>query len=185
MNEQEKEYLKVRKAYEDNVDYIKEHRANVKKAYEYLIKIGIISADWIELKENIENHDISKMSNDEFVPYASYFFFPNGKELFKEDFDKAWLHHIHNNPHHWNYWVLVDGVGDIKALEMPKVYVYEMICDWLSFSIRNGDLTEIKTFNEMKRNEYIFHPNTRKLVDQIIDTIVDKVNKERLLCSKK
>lgn len=174
------ELEKESKAFEDNINYIRGHRANVKKTYKYLIKIGVISAYWIELKKNIENHDNSKFSDDELVPYAKRFFLPNGEELYKEEFDRAWLHHIHNNPHHWNYWVLVDGKNEITALEMPKIYVYEMICDWLSFSIKKGDLTEIKSFYEKKRNEYIFHPNTRKLVEEIIDTIVNKANKERL-----
>lgn len=180
------EEIVYKKALEDNVAYINEHRANVKKAFDYLVKIGIVDKEdfdlYEELKVNIQNHDFSKRSIYEFEPYAKRFFLPNGKELYKEDFDKAWLHHIHSNPHHWNYWVLVDGVGEITALEMPKVYVYEMICDWLSFGFKKGDLTEIKSFNESKRNEYILHPNTRKLVDDIIKKIVDEVEKEKSLC---
>ena len=175
MKYQKKEY---KKAYEDYTAYINEHRTNVKKAYDYLVKIGVISDKWFDLKKNIENHDRSKYSDDEFIPYAKRFFLPNGKELYKEEFNKAWLHHIHNNPHHWNYWVLVDGKNEITALEMPTIYVYEMICDWLSFGFKKGDLTEIKSFNEAKRNEYILHPNTRKLVDEIIEKIVNNANKE-------
>lgn len=181
----EKEY---KKALEDNIAYINEHRENVRKAFDFLVKIGIVnngSELYYKLKENIYYHDISKYGKVEFEPYAKRFFLPNGKKLYNEDFDKAWLHHIHNNPHHWNYWVLVDGVGEITALEMPEEYVYEMICDWLSFGFKKGDLTEIKSFNEAKRNEYILHPNTRKLVDDIINKIVDEVEKEKSLYERR
>ena len=39
--------------------------------------------------------------------------------------------------------------------------------------------TEIKSFNESKREEYILHPNTRKLVDEIIGKIMDAVADEK------
>lgn len=170
------------KALKENEDYIKEHTENVKKAFTILVKLGIIEPDTEVYKRALTAvlvHDESKNSVEEFTPYALRFFTPNGKERYKEEFDYAWLHHIHRNPHHWNYWVLVDGVGKITALEMPEHYVYEMICDWLSFGIKKGDLTEIKSFNDSKRDEYILHPNTRKLVDEIIGKIMDAVADEK------
>jgi hypothetical protein len=171
------------KALEQNNYYIYEHKANVGKAFTLLETLGIINRGEViydELKRNIIAHDMTKFSADEYEPYAKRFFTPNGKVEFADEFDKAWLHHIHCNKHHWNYWVLVDGKDKITALEMPPVYVYEMICDWLSFGFKKGDLTEIKSFNEAKRNEYIFHPNTRKLVDEIIEKIVNGVKEKEI-----
>lgn len=161
-----------------NLAYINEHRANVKKALDKLVELKIIDPNTViyeSVRENIYKHDLSKYQVEEFESYARRFFIENGRELHKEEFDLAWLHHIHNNPHHWNYWVLVDGKNEIKALEMPVEYVWEMICDWLSFSIKSGNLKEIKDFNEKKRGEYIFHPATREFVDMIIEAIVLKV----------
>ena len=174
------EELKEAKA--KNKAYIREHRENVLKAFNILVGLGIVERGTelcSSLYGKIATHDFSKEDEEEFEPYALRFFTPNGKEEYKKEFDYAWLHHIHKNPHHWNYWVLVDGEGKITALEMPEVYVYEMVCDWLSFGIKKGDLSEIKSFNESKRKEYILHPNTRKLVDSIIDKIVEGVHNKR------
>ncbi len=53
-----------------------------------------------------------------------------------EAYDRAWLHHLHNNPHHWQYWVMPpefnpDGDHDNGCLKMPEEYVLEMIADWM------------------------------------------------------
>lgn len=172
----------VEKALEENKKYIKEHTDNVFKAALLLTKLGVFDPSDETTKKAVARtilHDLSKHDKEEFTPYALRFFTPNGKENFKKEFDYAWLHHIHHNPHHWNYWVLVDGAGKITPLEMPKHFVYEMVCDWLSFGIKKGDITEIKSFNESKREEYILHPNTRKLVDEIIGKIMDAVADEK------
>ncbi len=172
----------ITKALAENEKYIKEHTDNVLKAALLLTKLGVFDASDEATKKAVAGatlHDLSKRDEEEFVPYALRFFTPNGKENFKEEFDYAWLHHIHRNPHHWNYWVLVDGAGKITPLEMPKHFVYEMICDWLSFGIKKGDLTEIKSFNDSKREEYILHPKTRELVDEIIGKIMDAVSDDK------
>jgi len=92
-------------------------------------------------------HDMSKFLPSEFIPYARFFYGrypkyevyegttlkpPSG--LFKEDvkrhFDKAWLKHIHRNPHHWQYWLLQEVDGPLKIIPMPMKYLKEMLCDW-------------------------------------------------------
>jgi len=92
-------------------------------------------------------HDMSKFLPSEFIPYARYFYgrYPNYSAyegptltpkggLFKEDiqrhFDKAWLKHIHRNPHHWQYWLLQEDDGPQKIIPMPIKYLKEMLCDW-------------------------------------------------------
>ena len=71
-------------------------------------------------------------------------------ELVKEvedRFDAAWLHHQHNNPHHWQHWLLREDDGGTKALEMDHLYVVEMVCDHWAFSWVKGDLYEILCCN--------------------------------------
>lgn len=73
-------------------------------------------------------HDWSKFMPVEFLPYARYDF-----AVMREDlaFDTAWLHHQKHNPHHWQYWVLIQDFKPTKALPMPTPFVREMVADWM------------------------------------------------------
>lgn len=127
-------------------EYIKEHKDNVLKAYRWIVK------DTPELDRQILSHDDSKYSVEEYYAYDLYFY-----GSFKNE---AWNHHIHNNPHHWQYWVI----------PMPLNYIIEMICDWWSFSFRKGDLTEIFDWY----SEIILHPATRGAVLSQIRRALDR-----------
>ena len=121
--------------------YIVEHCANVKKAYEWLVDHKIIKDEFIH---RIQAHDISKYSDEEYDAYDKYFYGKQGKTIeIKDAFNFAWLHHIHANPHHWQHWVLINDDDGTKALEIPEEYVIEMICDWWSFSHKTENLEEI------------------------------------------
>ena len=90
-------------------------------------------------------HDWSKFLPCEWIPYAAYFY---GKLAWLKDnepddyrywtlaqpyiaaFDRAWLHHQHRNPHHWQHWVLREDSGATKLLPMPEYFVREMVADW-------------------------------------------------------
>lgn len=87
-------------------------------------------------------HDLSKFRPSEFIPYARYFYgdyppyceFIPGRRFYKEDikrhFNKAWLYHIHRNPHHWQFWLLQEDDGPLKNIPVPIKYLKEMITDW-------------------------------------------------------
>ena len=123
-------------------------------------------------------HDQSKYDDVEYRAYDEYFYGQRGSAAVKY-FEYAWLHHIHNNPHHWQYWVLMndDEKDGTKALEMPPEYVIEMICDWWSFSFRSGDLREIFKWYDEHKTRIIFHEKTRKRVERVLGEI-DKALKE-------
>ena len=81
-------------------------------------------------------HDLSKLSPFEYNAYRLNFSFdweaygsPMPEEL-KDRFDEAWLHHIHKNPHHWQYWLLREDDGGTKLIPIPDVYRREMLADW-------------------------------------------------------
>lgn len=122
-------------------------------------------------------HDQSKTEPDEYGPYDIYFYGGNRSYAVVEDFRKAWLLHIHRNPHHWQYWILINDdpeEGEI-VLEMPYCYILEMICDWWSFSWFKGNLLEIFSWYEEHKNYIKLHPNTRKLVEDILSRIQNKL----------
>ena len=152
-------------------EYILDHKANVRKAYDWLDAHGLIKDNILlsKVQVNVINHDLSKYLPDEFDAYAEYFY---GKKTAKveKEFDYAWLHHIHNNPHHWQHWLLVNDTDGTYALEMPEEYVYEMICDWWAFSFKKGNLYEIFDWYKGQK-DMILHDKTRKLVEDTLDKI--------------
>lgn len=122
--------------------------------------------------ENADKHDESKWSVEEYGPYDDHFY---GRRNDEDGFDLAWLHHIHNNPHHWQYWVLINDDDGTVALEMPKEYVLEMIADWWSFSWKSLNLNEIFEWYDGHKETMILHPNTRQLVETMLAELREKI----------
>ena len=51
-------------------------------------------------------HDLSKFSPTEFAAYARNFY---GDKSDPAGFNRAWLHHLHANDHHWESWIVPKG----------------------------------------------------------------------------
>lgn len=90
------------------------------------------------------DHDKSKWSPEEFPAYAAKFQSggsPVDAPRVSDDFARAWLHHIHHNPHHWQHWIFSDGYTpdgstiENGVMEMPHAYVLEMVADWMGASV--------------------------------------------------
>lgn len=104
-----------------------EHIQNVREAGE---KIGVV-------KRQLQFHDLSKFSLEEFPYYARNFF---GDKANPDGFARAWLHHIHCNEHHWQHWIFPDGYmpkdSNVEngVVEIPQHYALEMVADWMGAS---------------------------------------------------
>ena len=123
-------------------EYIVSHRENVAKAYDWLKKHKIIKGNF---EKQIMQHDASKYSDEEYDAYDKYFYGKEKTEKVESDFNYAWLHHIHENPHHWQYWVLKHDDEPEEALEMPYEYVIEMICDCVCAGMaRSGEVRDLQ-----------------------------------------
>lgn len=152
-------------------NYIVEHCENVNRALEwfyYNLPDLVRGHDF----DNVGMHDESKRWPEEYDAYDAYFYGEKTKEV-KERFNYAWLNHIHDNPHHWQHWVLINDdpeEGSI-GLEMPYCYIIEMICDWWSFSWKTGNLYEIFDWYEKHKSRMILHESTRKIVEYILKKI--------------
>lgn len=160
-------------------DYLESHIAGVNKALDWLIKnIPSICSEYDEdeLKDLILAHDKSKYSEEELHAYANYFYGNKTAEV-KENFDYAWLHHQHNNPHHWQYWLLQNDEDGLKILEMPQIYMIEMICDWWAFSWVKNDLSEIFTWYDKNKKKIKLHEKSRKFVEDTLDKIKKTITK--------
>lgn len=164
--------------------YLAKHKSNVEEGFRWLQKNLPELTDGSGAEHNIIfAHDQSKMEPDEYEAYDAYFYGGNRSYAVVEDFRKAWLLHIHRNPHHWQHWVLINDdpeEGEI-CLEMPYEYIVEMICDWWSFSWQKGNLFEIFVWYNEHREHIKLHPDTRKIVEDILDRIRERLGDSAIL----
>lgn len=90
--------------------YLAQHRSNVKRGYEWLCENlpdvikDAVNAGW----QTGFAHDQSKDEPDEYNAYDAYFYGNNRSFKVVQDYQRAWLLHIHRNPHHWQHWVLIN-----------------------------------------------------------------------------
>ncbi len=152
--------------------YLQKHKANVKKGFDWLqtnmpwLFEGKPDAAW----QTEFEHDASKSKPDEYEAYDAYFYGGNRSYAVVQAFQRAWLLHIHRNPHHWQHWVLINddpGEGEV-LLEMPYNYIIEMICDWWAFSWEKGNLSEIFSWYDEHKDYIKLHPKTRETVEDIL-----------------
>lgn len=159
--------------------YISEHKRNVKKSYDWLSENLPRITRACTRTSDIDLHDSSKYWSSEYNAYDAYFYGEKTEKV-KEEFNRAWLGHIHCNPHHWQYWVLIndDPKNGHVAIEMDYDYVIEMICDWWSFSWKTGNLYEIFDWYDKHKSYMILHENTRRIVEDILTKIREILDNE-------
>lgn len=177
-------------------EYLRQHIGNVQKGYQW-IKDNLpelVSVDnyfeeasyYGELDDIIAQHDKSKRTKlpdadqyydlkCEYDAYAEYFYGEQTDEV-KAAFDKAWLAHIHANPHHWQHWMLQNDEDGLVLLDMPYVFVIEMISDWWAFSWKENNLYEIFNWYDKNKKGILLSDKTRKTVEHILDTIKAKLD---------
>lgn len=159
--------------------YLDRHKANVKRGFDWIsenlpeLLKGGFDYGW----QICFAHDQSKSELDEYEAYDAYFYGGNRSYSVMRAYERAWLIHLHRNPHHWQHWILINDdpkEGEI-ILEMPYNYVIEMICDWWAFSWAKGNLTEIFSWYNEHKDYMKLHPKTRKNVDDILEKIRAKL----------
>lgn len=157
--------------------YIQEHKENVKKGFEWFEEHMPDLVPSSDCKGYILEHDSSKTNSDEYEAYDKYFYGKNRSYAVVNEFNLAWLRHIHRNKHHWQHWVLIndDPKEGTVALDMPLECIIEMICDWWAFSWAKGDLKEIFKWYDAHKKHIIFSDSTRETVEYILDRIKEAI----------
>ena len=81
-------------------------------------------------------------------------------------FEKAWHHHKQNNPHHPEYWLNPNRSGILDVLPMPKIYVLEMIADWIGAGKTYGSTLE--EWLPSNLHKFVWHRETANNVFSIL-----------------
>lgn len=120
-------------------------------------------------------HDWSKFLPCEWFPYADRFFAapPSPRAMHDpgagDAFDLAWLHHLHLNRHHWQWWVSITLKRDLAAFEMPETYAREMVADWVGAGMAQGkEPWEVGVWYQAHKASILLHPRTRILVERLV-----------------
>lgn len=117
-------------------------------------------------------HDWQKFTPAEWRPYVLNFFGPWKRDdrptWLVQAFDRAWLHHLHYGPHHWEYWILRG-----QPLAMPDRYRREMLADWQGAGRAIAGKDDSREFYLKRRDKIDLHPETRAWVEIQLEIISD------------
>ena len=163
----------MNKSVKDYKEYITDHILNVKKAFKIygFMLCDELEVDFYEMQNQIDNHDESKWSDEEFDLYMRKFF-PESKEseISDQEFNIAWLHHIHYNPHHPEHWIYYDEESNkITVYNIPNKYIAEMLLDWIAMGYKFNDTAY--NYYESKGKNKLFADKTRTKVEYLLSKI--------------
>lgn len=121
--------------------------------------------------QQLEIHDDSKWTLDEFPGYALHFKGGGAPDKFAS----AWLHHIHHNPHHWQSWIFPDGFTpkdsnvENGVVEMPARFALEMVADWMGASRAYTGSWDMADWLSNHIPKIRVHSKTAALLREILD----------------
>lgn len=85
-----------------------------------------------DIDNNIMSHDRSRYVADEFFPTGNIIYSSRVAEQPADAFGLAQAKHFHRNPHHLQHYVIEDRGDTPSAVEMPEMFIWEMIADWIA-----------------------------------------------------
>jgi len=158
------------------LEYIEEHYWNVQKAWKIIQEKGqgqcwpFLYDDFkfVKLDIAIRDHDVSKLSKEEFIPYRMKFF-PIDKEEKKRGekaFRLAWKKHLARNAHHWENWTQKDSM----YVELNTVH---NVCDWMAMGMKFNDTA--REYYEKHKDKIHIPEWAEKLMYEIFDVVYGKV----------
>lgn len=141
-------------------------------------------------------HDLSKYSLTEFLVGAKYYQgnrSPNNAEREDSGCSFSWIHHKGRNKHHYEYWFdyQVNVSNGMVPVPMPHKYVVEMLMDRIAASkIYNkedySDALPLAYYRKgMKYEAVCIHPETKKMLELLLQILADKGEKKTFSYIKK
>lgn len=114
-------------------------------------------------------HDWSKFLPVEWTPYVLSFYGPwkyaDRPPEVVAAFDRAWLHHQHTNPHHWQHWVLREDSGATKLLPIPDDLLREMLADWAGAGRAITGRWDVAGWYEKNKDRILMDRDTKMLLE--------------------
>jgi len=154
------------------LDYIEEHIKNVKRAWieiqEKCNDMFFIQDDnyYESIGQEVVKHDLSKMSEYEFIQYRRAFFKTESEP--KYDMGQAWEHHKKNNPHHWQNWINQYSPNRRQWI----VHCVHMIIDWMAMGYKFGDTAQ--KYYEQNKDKVKIPDEAENLMYQIFERLYGK-----------
>lgn len=155
------EYIKQTRAY---CDYLEEHFNNIAKAFDEVytkckhLPFFTDDYNYHTLYNQVEYHDLSKFSAEEFTQYRDKFFPVFQYDQIQLDFDKAWEHHYTNNFHHWES-------------ATTEIDVVHMVIDWTAMGYKFGDTAQ--SYYEANQHKIKLKPDLVPFMYTIFNTLKD------------
>ncbi len=155
------------------LDYVEEHIENVRMSFVELNdkcqgQWWIVDDEtWHTLRNQIEYHDISKLSAAELVQYRDKFYPVDGEKVgvrvgagmpcgIDDQFSNAWEHHKECNSHH--HEVVKDHID-----------VLHMVIDWMAMSLKFGDTP--RQYYEANKDRIKLSDEHKKLMIEVFDCL--------------
>ena len=166
--------LGIIKKTRDYLDYVEEHVKNVQEAWRIIQvhckDLSFITNEQVRsiIDEEVQNHDLSKLSSKEFVQYRNNFYPCDDEVKNTKDFDKAWEHHKHNNHHHWEMW----STKAYNSQYARYINIVHNVCDWVAMGIKFGD--SAISYYENNKQEIIIDKKHEDFMYEIFNLIYDE-----------
>lgn len=127
-------------------------------------------------------HDWDKFLPEMVIAYSNYFYDDKGKDNQIRDkggyfnptisgdvrFDLARFMHMKRNKHHWQYWTMIDHNKTDITMNMPEVYIREMIADWIGAHAAQKSTGSVAEWYYRHKDSIILSYDTRKRVESLL-----------------
>lgn len=122
-------------------------------------------------------HDWTKILPIEFFPQAMHGRGELNRNRDKTGYYRPWFgiekvdrslhHHVTNNKHHWQYWIMNVDSNNVEPIRIPEKYLREMVCDWIGTNKVRGHvdyMERCRVWYLANRSKLVMHPVSSKYI---------------------
>lgn len=173
------EYKALLQKHREYLDYLEKHYDNVQTAWKIVQKAcehhPFVYDDFLfhTLNHEIENHDLSKFSAEEFSFYRRGLFQTNREGSFPpEEVKSAIEHHYNCNAHHWQNWTNKDYYNPHERTLniVGTLSIVHMVVDWLAFGMNPG-AKSLRDYYEGIKDQILIKDQDFEFIELLISNI--------------